>query len=90
MTKNKPLFNETTNTGKGMGSEIVLFNDDFNTFEYVINVLVEVCGHEPEQAEQVALITHYKGKCGVKTGRREELLPICLELNRRNLTAKIN
>ncbi len=89
MTKNKPLFDETTNTGEGMGSEIVLFNDDFNTFEYVINTLVEVCGHEPEQAEQAALITHYKGKCGVKTGKHEELLPICSELKRRNLTAEL-
>jgi ATP-dependent Clp protease adaptor protein ClpS len=89
MTENKPFFDKTTDTGKGMGSEIVLFNDDFNTFDYVINTLIEVCGHDPEQAEQAALITHYKGKCGIKSGSREVLLPMCDELNHRNLTAKL-
>ena len=90
MTKNKPLIKNIAETGHRNGHEIVLYNDDFNTFEYVISTLIEVCDHTPEQAEQVALITHYKGKCGVKSGSRDELDPVCSELNNRNLTAKIN
>lgn len=89
MGEQKPLFDETTDTGQDLGNEIVLYNDDFNTFEYVIHSLIEVCGHDPEQAQQAALIAHYKGKCGVKSGDREVLAPICNELNNRNLTAKI-
>lgn len=89
MTKNKPFFNEMSDTSQSHDHELILYNDDFNTFEYVINTLIEVCSHEPQQAEQAALITHFKGKCGIKTGLRETLVPICNELNNRNLTAKI-
>ncbi|WP_339666853.1 ATP-dependent Clp protease adaptor ClpS, partial [Maribacter arcticus] len=49
-------------------NEIVLFNDEVNTFDHVINTLMSVCEHSPEQAEQCSLIVHYKGKCTVKTG----------------------
>ena len=48
--------------------EIILYNDDVNTFDHVINTLIEVCEHTPEQAEQCSLIVHYKGKCSVKRG----------------------
>jgi ATP-dependent Clp protease adaptor protein ClpS len=68
---------------------LVLYNDDFNTFDFVIETLVELCGHDPVQAEQCAYIVHYKGKCDVKHGVYEELEPICSELLRRGLTAKI-
>ena len=47
---------------------IVLYNDDFNTFDWVIECLVELCGHKPDQAEQCALLVHFKGKCQVKKG----------------------
>lgn len=47
---------------------LVLYNDEVNTFEFVIESLVDVCNHMPEQAEQCALITHLKGKCDVKKG----------------------
>ena len=56
-------------------NEIVLFNDDVNTFDYVIETLVDVCEHSPEQAEQCSLIVHYKGKCTVKTGEYKDLKP---------------
>ncbi|MCD4697286.1 MAG: ATP-dependent Clp protease adaptor ClpS [Bacteroidales bacterium] len=69
--------------------ELVLYNDDVNTFEYVIETLVEVCGHESEQAEQCALITHYKGKCGVKSGSTVELKPPYNEMINRKLTVSI-
>ena len=58
-------------------SELVVFNDDFNTFEHVTKILVKVCHHSPEQAEQCTLIIHYKGKCAVKKGSREKLKPMC-------------
>lgn len=56
--------------------DLVVFNDDVNTFEHVINTLIKVCGHSPEQAEQCTLIIHYKGKCAVKKGSFEELKPM--------------
>ncbi|AMQ54948.1 ATP-dependent Clp protease adaptor ClpS [Algoriphagus sanaruensis] len=58
-------------------SELVVFNDDVNTFEHVIQVLMKVCNHTQEQAEQCTLIIHYKGKCSVKKGSRSELKPMC-------------
>lgn len=57
--------------------DLVVFNDDVNTFEHVIQVLKKVCKHSHEQAEQCTLIIHYKGKCSVKKGSREELKPMC-------------
>lgn len=57
--------------------DLVVFNDDVNTFEHVIKVLIKVCKHSQEQAEQCTLIIHYKGKCAVKKGSREELKPMC-------------
>jgi ATP-dependent Clp protease adaptor protein ClpS len=70
--------------------ELVLFNDEFNTFEFVIKSLIEVCKHNPEQAEQCTFIVHYKGKCGVKNGEYYHLKPIHRELLRRGLTAEIS
>ncbi|NNK12535.1 MAG: ATP-dependent Clp protease adaptor ClpS, partial [Flavobacteriaceae bacterium] len=55
--------------------EIVLFNDDVNTFDHVIETLIGVCDHTPEQAEQCSLIVHYNGKCTVKTGEYDDLKP---------------
>lgn len=57
--------------------DLVVFNDDVNTFENVTQVLMKVCKHTHEQAEQCTLIIHYKGKCSVKKGSREELKPMC-------------
>lgn len=70
--------------------EIVLYNDDVNTFDWVIESLVDVCEHSPEQAEQCSIIVHYKGKCGVKTGTYEELEPRCSNLLERGLSAEIS
>jgi ATP-dependent Clp protease adaptor protein ClpS len=70
--------------------EIVLFNDEVNTFDWVIHCLIEVCEHSPEQAEQCAVITHYKGKCTVKSGSYAELEPRCTSLLERGLSAEIN
>lgn len=70
-------------------SEIIVYNDDVNTFDHVIYSLVQVCEHDPLQAEQCALIIHYNGKCGVKTGDRKSLEPRLEALLSRGLSAKI-
>ncbi|MCO4822464.1 MAG: ATP-dependent Clp protease adaptor ClpS [Flavobacteriaceae bacterium] len=70
-------------------NEIVLFNDDVNTFDHVIDTLIYACEHDPEQAEQCAIIVHYKGKCTVKTGVYEELEPRCSMLLKAGLSAEI-
>ncbi|MGC6533215.1 MAG: ATP-dependent Clp protease adaptor ClpS [Flavobacteriales bacterium] len=69
--------------------KIVLFNDEVNTFDWVIDSLVKVCRHEPVQAEQCTLIVHFKGKCDVKEGDWETLEPMCTALLDRGLTAEI-
>ncbi|MBL4716181.1 MAG: Clp protease ClpS [Bacteroidetes bacterium] len=68
---------------------LILFNDDVNTFDDVIEALIEVCEHDPLQAEQCTLITHYKGKCSVKEGSFKKLRPVCEGLHDRGLSAKI-
>jgi ATP-dependent Clp protease adaptor protein ClpS len=55
--------------------QIVLFNDDVNTFDFVIDALIDVCEHDLLQAEQCTLLVHYKGKATVKTGPLEDLKP---------------
>ncbi|MCB0793876.1 MAG: ATP-dependent Clp protease adaptor ClpS [Flavobacteriales bacterium] len=69
--------------------ELMLHNDDVNTFDHVIECLVEICGHDPIQAEQCAWIVHYKGKCSVKRGPIDTLRPQCEALLDRGLSAQI-
>jgi ATP-dependent Clp protease adaptor protein ClpS len=73
----------------GSNHEIVLHNDDVNTFDHVIETLIRVCKHEALQAEQCALLVHYKGKCTVKTGTIEELKPQCTALLDVGLSAEL-
>ncbi|WP_396600346.1 ATP-dependent Clp protease adaptor ClpS [Algibacter sp. R77976] len=70
-------------------NEIVLFNDDVNTFDHVIETLINACEHTSEQAEQCAILVHYKGKCTVKTGAYKELKPRCSKLLEAGLSAEI-
>jgi ATP-dependent clp protease adaptor protein clpS len=70
-------------------STLVLYNDDVHTFDYVIETLVRVCEHTYEQAEQCAIIVHYKGKCDVKSGSYDYLRPLCEALLEAGLTAMI-
>ncbi len=69
--------------------EIILFNDDVNTFDYVIKTLMSICNHSLKQAEQCTFIVHYSGKCAVKSGSLNELKPICSKLLDAGLTAEI-
>ncbi|ADB37647.1 MULTISPECIES: ATP-dependent Clp protease adaptor ClpS [Spirosoma] len=68
---------------------LVVFNDEVNTFDHVIETLIDVCGHTPEQAEQCTLLIHYKGKCSVKNGSWEELVPMRNEICRRGISAEV-
>ena len=70
-------------------NQIVLFNDDVNTFDHVIDTLIAACEHTPLQAEQCAMIVHYKGKCTVKSGSYDDLKPRCSKLLDAGLSAEI-
>lgn len=89
MPKEKHEFSESPLDVVNQGNELILFNDDVNTFDFVIETLIEVCMHSPEQAEQCAIIAHTKGKCGIKTGEITELKPVHIELSRRGLSTVI-
>ena len=69
--------------------EIVLYNDDVNTFDFVINSLIQVCDHTTEQAEQCTYLVHFKGKCTVKTGELNDLKPRCSKLLHLGLSAEL-
>ena len=69
--------------------EIILYNDDINTFDHVIDCLISICDHTPLQAEQCTLIVHYKGKCSVKSGTLFDLKPRLKKLTAADLTAEI-
>ncbi|MDZ4838710.1 MAG: ATP-dependent Clp protease adaptor ClpS [Bacteroidota bacterium] len=71
-------------------NDIVIYNDDVNTFEHVIESLVDVLDHTNQQAEQCAWIIHTKGKCKVKKGSYEELIPLCSAILDRGISAEIN
>ncbi|ABG58323.1 ATP-dependent Clp protease adaptor ClpS [Cytophaga hutchinsonii] len=70
-------------------NDLVVYNDDVNTFEHVIQVLMSVCGHSPEQAEQCTLLIHYKGKCTVKMGSLNELKPMRQGICDKGISAEI-
>jgi len=69
---------------------VVLFNDNHNTFDHVIECLISTCGHDALQAEQCAMIVHFKGKCTVKSGAYDDLVPIHKSLTEKDLTVELN
>ena len=69
--------------------EIILYNDDVNTFDFVIDSLIKVCDHSPIQAEQCTFLVHFKGKCAVKSGEYKELEPRCTKMLELGLSAEI-
>ena len=70
-------------------AKLVLHNDDTNTFDYVMEMLVEVCDHSLTQAEQCATITHFKGKCEVKSGSFPDMKELRYQLISRGLKASV-
>ena len=87
--KEKEKKDFSVDESKGDEHQIILYNDDFNTFNHVIETLISVCDHTPLQAEQCTLIVHYKGKCSVKSGTLIVLKPKLKRLLDANLTAEI-
>ncbi|MEO5594163.1 MAG: ATP-dependent Clp protease adaptor ClpS [Chitinophagaceae bacterium] len=69
--------------------QLIVWNDEVNTFEWVIETLIDICGHSPEQAEQCALIIHSQGKYAVKYGSYETLKPLCDAITERGINATI-
>lgn len=88
-TQEKVLESVSVEELISLNNEIVLFNDDVNTFDHVIDTLIRVCDHTAEQAEQCAILVHYTGKCTVKTGSYSDLKPQCSSLLDAGLSAEI-
>lgn len=76
-------------TSVGSISYLVVYNDDHNTFDWVIQCFMDVCSHTFEQSEQLSLLVHYKGKATVKTGPVDVLKPMKDALTERGLSAVI-
>jgi ATP-dependent Clp protease adaptor protein ClpS len=72
-----------------LDKKLIVYNDDVNTFDYVIDTLISVCKHTTEQATQCTMLIHYKGKCTVKTGNLELLKPMHEKLLSKSLTTEI-
>ena len=89
MNQEKYSYNEDDIELLDEEKSLIILNDDVNTFDYVIEVLMKVCHHTLEQAETCAMITHYKGKCSVMSGTYEELEPYYISLLNHHLYAKI-
>lgn len=87
--KTKDKIDELLDSFVDQGKTLVLHNDDYNTFDWVIESLVKVCKHQPQQAEQCSLIVHFKGKCAVKEGAKNKLRPMKDALVDRGLNATI-
>jgi ATP-dependent Clp protease adaptor protein ClpS len=87
--KEKTLHRGDKLKSGGESGSLILYNDDINTFEHVIKSLVEVCGHDSVQAEQCALIVHFKGSCEVKIGVIEVLNAMSKSLNAKGLNSKV-
>ncbi|MEI7595105.1 MAG: ATP-dependent Clp protease adaptor ClpS [Bacteroidota bacterium] len=85
--KIKASFKEQENSGT---NDLLLFNDDYNSFDFVIESLVDVCEFDSLQAEQCAMIAHYKGKCPLRSGGFDELLPMSKILTEKGLTVQIS
>jgi ATP-dependent Clp protease adaptor protein ClpS len=87
--KEKTLRGEDKLKSGSESGSLILYNDDINTFEHVIKSLVEICGHDSVQAEQCALIVHFKGSCEVKLGVVEVLNAMSRSLNAKGLNSKV-
>ncbi len=68
---------------------LVLFNDDVNKFDFVVESLIDICRHDPVQAEQCAFIAHHKGKCDVKIGSQSQLVELKLEFDLRGISTMV-
>ena len=95
----RPMFNEAAQPWEEAGTDVmteisssyslIVWNDEVNTFEWVIETLIEVCAHSAEQAEQCAMLIHTQGKYAVKKGEYEFLKPMCDAITDRGIGATI-
>lgn len=89
----QPLFEELSDTDvltdNGADCKLIVWNDEVNTFEWVIDTLIEVCGHDAQQAEQCAMIIHTKGKYAVKEGDFDTLKQMCDSITERGIGATV-
>ncbi|MFT4662380.1 MAG: ATP-dependent Clp protease adaptor protein ClpS [Patiriisocius sp.] len=85
----KEAYQEEVLVDEKLENQVILYNDDVNTFDWVIESLVKVCDHEPVQAEQCAWLVHLKGKCAVKNGGFDDLRKYQAALSDRGLSAEI-
>lgn len=69
--------------------DLIVHNDDFNSFDHVIESLIKICDHDTIQAEQCTWIIHNNGKCHVKRGPFKDLMPMCTGLLERGISAEI-
>ncbi len=83
------LVEVESDLGQDDAKDLIVHNDDFNTFDHVINTLIKVCKHDVHQAEQCTYIIHYKGKCAVKKGAYKELKPMKEGINDAGISATI-
>lgn len=92
MTSKETKKNKVRKKGNESDTEkyLILHNDDYHSFDYVIQALMDICQHNYEQAAQCTLITHNKGKCDVKKGNKGELEPLKEALTEKELTATID
>jgi ATP-dependent Clp protease adaptor protein ClpS len=93
MTSTKPFEFEDdladVMTGHENNCQLIVWNDEVNTFDWVITTLIEVCKHTQEQAEQSAMIIHTKGKYAVKEGPYDTLKPMCDAITERGINATV-
>jgi ATP-dependent Clp protease adaptor protein ClpS len=87
--KEKQKISQREKTLDSLSKKLILFNDDDHSFDFVIESLIEVCGLDPITAEQCTMIVHYKGRCDVKSGDEDFLLPYRNELDSRGLIVAI-
>lgn len=80
---------QTADTVVDDACKLVLYNDDYHTFDYVIESLVDICKQTYEQAEQCTLLVHYKGHCVIKSGNYDTLIPMHKALLNKSLTSEI-
>jgi len=88
-TSTETHFESDTLTLTGEDCQLIVWNDEVNTFDWVIETLIDVCHHQQEQAEQCAMIIHTKGKYAVKEGSFELLKPMCDTITERGIGATI-
>jgi ATP-dependent Clp protease adaptor protein ClpS len=88
-THTKELFETDVLTDVEEPCHLIMWNDEVNTFEWVIETLIDICDHAPEQAEQCAMLIHTKGKYAVKNGAYDDLKPLCDAITDRGIGATI-